>query len=206
VNLEGFKQMRFYTQFPKQSLQAFPKAVRVPLERALDEILPTVQTAVLASVQRVGARAVDEAVEKLGLGRFGIRLTGSSMSPSAESWEALVLSWSPSSVAEAAEVVVRRALDSFFDQGAGEWFGIESMNIRWLRNTREAAEIPAGGSVVLNWSWLEREDFRRRVLENLDQGASQPLTLTGLDASSLAVVEIDLVLRAKARAQIQGQL
>ncbi len=197
--------MRFYTQIPKQSLQALPKVVRVPLERALDEILPTVQAAVLASVQRVGARAVDGAVEKLGLGRFGIRLTSSSMSPSAESWEALVLTWSPSCVAEAAELVVRRGLDSFFDQGAGEWFGIESMSIRWLQNTRGSAEVPSGGSVVLNWSWLEREDFRRRVLENLDQGASQALTLTGLDAGSLAVVEIDLVLRAKARAQIRSK-
>lgn len=197
--------MRFYTQIPKQSLQALPKAVREPLERAFDEILPTVRTAVLTSVQRVGARAVDEAVEKLGLGRHGIRLTSASMSPSTESWEAFVLNWSPSSVAEAAELVVRRGLDSFFDQGAGEWFGIENMNIRCLRNAQTSVGVPSGGSIVLNWSWLEREDFRRRVLESLDLGASQSLTLTGLDASSLAVVEIDLVLRAKARAQIRSK-
>lgn len=204
--------MRFYRQIPKQSLEALPKVMREPLERVVGEILPTLQSAVLSSVQRFGAIAVDEAVEKLGIGRFGVRLARPLTGPSVENWEAFVLSWSAASIGEASELVVRRALESFFDVRADEWFGIESLNIRWLQSIsptrvtrRDQGELPAGGSVILHWSLLEREHFRRRVLEQLEGGATESLTLSGIDAGGIAVVEIDIVIRAKARAQISAR-
>jgi hypothetical protein len=204
--------MRTYYRIPKKPLEALPKLLRAPLERAIEEILPSIQTVVVSSTQRLGALVVDEAVEKLGLGRFGVRLSQTSLSPAAENWEVSVLSWSPASIGEATSLSIHRALEAFFDLQAGEWFGLENLNIRWLgANFRQGARSQAsslrqsGGSVLLKWTLLERENFRRRVLENLELGASEQLGLTGLDDSGIAIVEIDVVVRAKARAQIAAQ-
>jgi len=199
--------MRFYTQLhahiSKQVPLMAPKAVREQLEAALTTVVPALGSLLRSTLQHAGARAVDRAVDVLGLGRHGIRLTGSSLSTSATRWEAELTAWSAAGVAEATELLVRRALAPFFDLDGGEYAALESMRITWLQSGRGSQ---ARGSIVLEWSVNDREMFRRRVLEHLANGTTAELTLAGLDESGLAIVEVEVTVFALARAQLKGKL
>lgn len=167
-----------------------------------------------SALQRAGAHAVDRAIWHLGLGRQGIRLTGSSLGASSERWEAEVTGWKASIVAEAAELIALRALSGVFDLEGGESIALESLNIRWLRpqmsrfsskSTSSAAETTnAIGKIFLEWSVAERETFRRETLSNLTSGAVTYLTIIGCDKEGLGVVHVDLEVRASTRPQISG--
>lgn len=199
--------MRFYTdlhaQISKQVPLVLPKAIREQWEVALSTLGPALGGLLRSTFQHAGARVVDRAVDILGIGRHGIRLSSSSLSTSAERWEAELTVWSPASVAEATELLVRRALAPFFGIDGGEFAALEMMKTRWLQS---AGGSQSRGSIVLAWSAMEREMFRRRVLENLANGATVELTLAGVDVSGLAIVEVEVTVFARARAQLKGSL
>ncbi len=180
-----------------------PKALRQHLEAALDSIGPVVGGLVRSTLQRTGARVVDRAVEILGLGRHGIRLTGPSLATSTQRWEAELDVWSAASVAEASELLILRALSPFFDLAGGEHASVISMTTKWLQAGRSGS---GGGALILEWSVVEREIFRRRVLENLANGTTTELTLTGVKIDGLTVVEVEMTVYARARAQLKGNI
>lgn len=157
---------------------------------------------VRSTLQKVGAHAVDRAIWHLGIGRQGIRLTGSSLGPETDRWEAEVSGWKPSIVAEAAELIAYRALSAVFDLDGGESIALESMNIRWLQSG--AVRIQKSGTVFLEWSLAEREEFRRETLANLTSGALAYLTVIGCDEEGLGIVQIELEVRASTRRQLAG--
>lgn len=194
---------RINSQISKQVPLVLSKAFREQLEAALTTVVPALGGLLRSTLQHAGARAVDRAVSVLGLGRHGVRLTGSSLPASATRWEAELSVWSPASIAEATELLVRRALSPFFDLEGGEYAAIEAMSTRWLQSTRGSQ---SRGSMVLEWSANDREMFRRRVLENLAYGTTADLTLAGVDVSGLAVVEVEVTVFARARAQLKGKL
>ena len=159
---------------------------------------------VRTALQRVGAHAVDRAVWHLGLGRQGIRLTGASLAQNTDRWEAEVHGWKASIVAEAAELITHRALSAVFDLNGGESVAVESMTIRWLPSgVRSSGDIDSG-KLFLEWSLLEREEFRREVLANLTTGAVASFTVVGCDREGLGVVHVELEVRASTRLQISG--
>lgn len=158
--------------------------------------------AMRATLQRVGAQAVDRAIWHLGLGRQGIRLTGSSLAESTDRWEAEVSGWKASIVAEAAELIAFRALSGVFDLEGGESIQLENMNIRWLQ--LNSAHVTASGKIFLEWNLAEREEFRREALANLTSGAIAYLTAIGCDKDGLGIVQIELEVRALTRRQISG--
>jgi len=158
--------------------------------------------ALRATLQRVGAHAVDRAVWHLGLGHQGIRLTGSSFSQTGDRWEAAVGGWKSSIVAEASEMLAHRALGAVFDLEGGESITLESLNIRWLNSGSGNPGKP--GQVFLEWSMGEREQFRRDALSNLTAGALTILTVIGRDEDGLGMVEVEMQVRALARRQISG--
>lgn len=161
----------------------------------------SVKQAVVETFQRVGARAIDRAVWYLGLGRQGVRLTGASLHRDAERWDVEVSGWRTSAVAEAAELIVFRALETVFDLSGGESVAVEALNLRWISpNHRQSAS----GTVSLTWSLAEREEFRRQTLANLTEGAVVSLTAFGSEAGGLGVVQIEFEVRALARRQISG--
>ncbi|MDZ4082079.1 MAG: hypothetical protein U1E10_04015 [Bdellovibrionales bacterium] len=199
--------MRFYTQLhahiSKRAPLMAPKAVREQLEAVLTVVVPALGGLLRSTVQHAGARVVDRAIDVLGLGRHGIRLTGSSLSNSATRWEAELSTWSAASVAEAAELLIHRALVPFFDLEGGEYAALESMKTKWLQSARGSQ---TRGSIVLEWSVNDREMFRRRVLENLANGTTAELTLAGVDESGIVIVEVEATVFARARAQLKGSL
>lgn len=160
-----------------------------------------VKQAVIDTFQRAGARAIDRAVWYLGLGRQGVRLTGASLRSDAERWDVEVSGWRTSVVAEAAELIVIRALQTVFDLSGGESVAIETLNLRWISPNQRSL---ASGTVSLTWSLSEREEFRRETLANLTHGAVASLTAFGSETGGLGVVQIEFEVRARARRQISG--
>ena len=160
-----------------------------------------VKRVVVGTFQRVGAQAVDRAIWYLGLGRQGVRLTGDSLKRDTERWDVEVSGWRTSAVAEAAELIVFRALETVFDLSGGESVAIETLNLRWISSS---ARGQSSGTVSLTWSLNEREQFRRESLANLTHGAVTSLTAFGSEASGLGIVQIELEVRARARRQISG--
>jgi hypothetical protein len=156
-----------------------------------------------STLQRVGAHAVDRAIWHLGLGRQGTRLTGTSLKASTDRWEAEVTGFKPSTVAEAAELITQRALSAVFDIDGGETIALESLNIRWLQSSAPERER-ADGTVFLEWNLSEREEFRREALTHLTSGAVAYLTAFGCDRAGLAIVQIELEVRASMRRQMAG--
>lgn len=183
-----------------------PGAVRSFISPAIAEaIRNNLADTVRSAVQKVGAQAVDRAVWHLGLGRQGVRLTGASLAQSSERWEAEVQGWRASVVAEAAELITHRALGGVFDLDGGESVLLESMNLRWLPSAARALSgATMTGKVILEWKQADREQFRRDVLSNLTTGAVTHLMAIGCDADGLAVVHVELEVRASARTQISG--
>ncbi len=207
------KHMRLYDQIHSHISKQVPldlpramraqKAFREQLEAALTTVVPALGDFLRSTLQHAGAQAIDRAVDVLGLGRHGVRLTGSSLATRATRWEAELSVWSAASIAEATELLVRRALSPFFDLEGGEYAAIELMKTRWLQSSRGSQ---SHGSMILQWSANDREMFRRRVLESLANGATAELTLAGVDVSGLAVVEVEVSVFARARAQLKGKL
>lgn len=156
-----------------------------------------------STLQRVGAHAVDRAIWHLGLGRQGTRLTGASLAEDTSRWEAEVSSWKASTVAEASELIAHRALSGVFDIAGGESIALEGLNIRWLQPLTVERDRN-DGVIFLEWSLNEREDFRREALAHLSQGAVAHLTAFGCDKEGLALVQVDLEVRASLRRQIAG--
>lgn len=177
-------------------------------------------------LQVAGARAVDAAILRLGLGRSGVRLTAASMGATTERWEAELVSWTPAAIAEASDVVCTRALrtifslESAFGGGPAESARIESMTIRWLvpvpPHSISAAAFQSSptsiqgdgklrGIVGLNWPVDLREEYRRQVLSQIHQGATTSLTAMGWSHDGRKIVEVDIVIEARARAQLAGR-
>lgn len=175
--------------------------------------LIVLQTAAVGAAQRIVEKAVGKASIGLGLGwETGARLESNSLSPDIEAWEAQIEKFSPASVAEACTILLRQSLLSFFDLEAGESYTIETLGMRWLADSGSADDGMTSkkrrGVIKFAWKIGERENFRRRALERpfevLGQGARQELNFIGIDSEGLAVVEVELVVWARVRAQIGG--
>lgn len=211
--------MRFNTQIPKQFLKQIPNwspaVIREQVEAVVHSVVPILGGIVRAAVQRTGAQVVDRAVDVLGLGRHGVRLTGSSLVTNSQRWEAELTAWTAASVAEAVEILIQRSVAPFFDILGGEQAFVEKMVVRWLQSgrfteshgqTRAQVLAQTRGMMVLEWSTSDRELFRRRALGHLAEGTTAELTLSGIDTEGLTVVEVDVVVFARVRAQLRGKI
>lgn len=173
--------------------------------------LIVLQTAAVGAAQRIVEKAAGKASTRLGLGwETGARMGSRFLSRDMEAWEAQIDNFSPANVAEACTILLRQSLVSFFDLEAGECYAIETLSMRWLAGSGSAdagfASKKRSGVIKFAWEIGEREEFRRRALERpfeaLGQGARQELNLIGIDSEGLAVVEIELMVWARVRAQI----
>lgn len=155
----------------------------------------TVQELARRVAQSGVALAVDQVertISTFGLGRYGVRLSGQS-----DVYEAKLPSASSVTMAEAAERLSARALADVFSQ-TSERALVLNLVIRWLQP--QAVGAPA--VMRLNWTSMEREQFRRDVLFRLADGAELQVTAPVLNENGLCIAEVEMVWKAWARRQI----
>lgn len=146
-----------------------------------------VQSGVALAVDRV-----ELTIQRYGLGRYGVRLSGQS-----DIYEATLPSASSVTMAEAAERLSTRALSDVFSQ-TSERALILNLAIRWL----QPQSVGTAAVMRLTWSAIEREQFRRDVLSRLTDGAELQVTAPVLNDDGLCIAEVEMVWKAWARRQI----